>query len=509
MSTNSLKSRSSRLAREVSEAPVTESTSAFQLATALSRRDWFSRSALGFAGLALGSLLAEDESRGLLGSALGSETRSGVLDGPLAPHFAPRAKAVIQLFQHGGPSHMDLLDPKPELTRRHGQPAPESFTDLVKISKHGALMGSPHKFRKFGECGVEYSEIMPRVGACADEIAVIRSMYSEHNNHEQALWHIHTGRIVSGRPTMGSWINYALGSENRNLPAYVVLRNDATLPVDGPRNWSSGFLPPRYQGVHFRHVGTPVLYLKPATPVSDATQRMRLEMLRELNDEHRARARRSSLASRLEARVASYEMAARMQGEAATALDLSTESAETHALYGLSDPITESYGRRCLIARRLVERGVRFVQIFVEGQIWDTHSNNAAATKSCCAKTDQPVAALLTDLRRRGMLDETLVLWGGEFGRTPVSESGDGRDHHKQGFSMWLAGGGIRGGQAYGATDELGYHAVEKRTMVADLHATVLHLLGLDHKKVTYHMHGRDERLTDVYDCRVLTDLLA
>ncbi|MBM4073368.1 MAG: DUF1501 domain-containing protein [Planctomycetes bacterium] len=463
----------------------------------LSRRELFTRSAAGFAGLALGSLLAEDRARG----------NPAETPRTLQPHFRPRARAVIQLFQHGGPSHMDLLDPKPELTARHNQPMPAWFTDRVRLTQHGNLLGSPFRFRRSGQCGVEYSEILPHTATCADDIAVVRSMHTEHNNHEQALWMMHTGRIVTGRPTLGSWVNYALGSENQNLPAYVVLRNDASLPTDGARNWSSGFLPPRYQGVHFRHTGTPVLYLNPSTPVSENTQQLRRDLLRRLNAEHQAL--NPAIAGDLEARIASYEMAGRMQMHASEALDIAQETAETQRLYSIGQAKTDSYGRRCLIARRLVERGVRFVQIFVASQIWDTHSKNADSTRACCEKTDQPTAALLKDLKRRRLLDDVLVVWGGEFGRTPVSQSGDGRDHHKQGFSIWLAGGGIRGGQAYGATDDLGYHAVHDRVQVADLHATILHLLGLDHRRVNYHLHGRDERLTDVYDARILTPLLA
>ena len=461
----------------------------------ISRRDLFTRGAMGFAGIALGGMLCEEtaQAEGSLG-----------MDGGF--HFPPRAKAVIQLFQHGGPSHMDLLDPKPELNRQDGKPMPKYFTDLVKISAHGNLLGSPFKFRPYGECGVEYSELLPHTASCADDIAVIRSMHAEHNNHEQALWQIHTGRIVTGRPTIGAWVSYALGSENENLPAYVVLRTDNSLPTDGTRNWSSGFLPPRYQGVHFRHTGTPILYLQPPSPVTDNTQRLRRELLSKLNDEHLANHPR--IAPDLEARIASYEMAARMQLHAGEALDLTQETAGTQAAYGIGKQPTDSYGRRCLIARRLIERGVRYIQIFIEGQIWDTHAKNAETTRNCCDRTDQPTAALLKDLKQRGLLDSTLLVWGGEFGRTPVSQSGDGRDHHKQGFSMWLAGGGIKGGQAYGATDELGYHAVENRTMVADLHATILHQLGLDHKRVTYNVHGRDERLTDVYDAKVITPVL-
>ncbi|MEX1231075.1 MAG: DUF1501 domain-containing protein [Planctomycetaceae bacterium] len=462
----------------------------------LDRRELFSRTAAGFTGLALASLLGESAVRGEHSASSAS----------LEPNHKPRAKAVIQLFQHGGPSHMDLLDPKPELTKRDGQPLPESFTDLVKISQHGNLMKSPFKFFPAGECGVEYSEVMPHVASCADDIAVIRSMHCEHNNHEQALWQMHTGRIVSGRPSIGSWVTYALGSETENLPAYVVLRNDSSLPTDGSRNWSSGFLPPKYQGVHFRHTGTPVLYLNPTTPVSANVDGLRRELLKTINADHLSQHPR--LAPQLEARIASYELAGRMQMHAAEALDLSQETAETQSLYGIGGDKTDSYARRCLIARRLVERGVRYVQIFVAGQIWDTHANNAAATRSCCEKTDQPAAALIKDLKRRGMLDDVLIVWGGEFGRTPVSQSGDGRDHHKQGFSVWMAGGGIKGGQAYGTTDELGYHAVENRTMVADLHATILHQLGLDHTKVTYNLNGRDERLTDVYDAHVIEPLI-
>ncbi|MFO0817296.1 MAG: DUF1501 domain-containing protein [Pirellulales bacterium] len=480
---------------EAEMTPITETTR--RLADLLlDRRALLSRVGSGMAGIALGALLAE-ESRG--------DSSSDAT--PRKWHHPPRAKAVIQLFQHGGPSHMDLLDPKPELNRRDGQPMPKYFTDLVKISAHGNLLGSPFKFQKAGQCGVEYSELLPHTARCADDIAVVRSMYSEHNNHEQALWHMHTGRIVSGRPTMGAWISYALGAETRDLPAYVVLRNDSQLPVDGARNWSSGFLPPRYQGVHFRHTGTPVLYLQPTTAAPESVQALRRELLNRRNGEHLAE--RPRIAAELEARIASYEMAGRMQLHAGDALNLAGETAETLALYGVGVAPTDSYARRCLIARRLIERGVRVVQLFVEGQIWDTHAKNAAGTRSCCEQTDKPVAALLQDLKRRGLLESTLVMWGGEFGRTPVSQSGDGRDHHKQGFSLWLAGGGIRGGQAYGATDELGYHAVENRTMVADLHATVLHLLGLDHRRVTYHQHGRDERLTDVYDAHVLERLLA
>jgi hypothetical protein len=465
------------------------------LADLISRRQLFSRAASGLTGIALASLLQNDSARAAEATSVKQ------------PHFPPKAKAVIQLFQHGGPSHMDLLDPKPELNRLDGQPMPDHFTDLVAITAHGGLLGTPYKFHPAGQCGVEYSEILPYTSKCADDIAVIRSMYTEHNNHEQALWMMHTGRTITGRPTLGAWASYALGSENDNLPAYVVLRDDGQLPVDGIRNWSSGFLPPRYQGVHFRHTGTPVMHLNPIKPVDPQVGRLRGELLERLNQQHLAE--HATIRPELEARIASYELAARMQTAAAESLDLAGESKQTQELYGLNNPKTASYARRCVMARRLVERGVRFVQIFIRGQMWDTHADNAVKTKECCLETDQPTAALLTDLKQRGLLDSTLVVWGGEFGRTPVSQGGKGRDHHKQGFSMWLAGGGIKGGQAYGATDELGYHAVENRVKVADLHATILHLLGLDHQRVTYQVHGRPERLTDVYDAKILQPLLA
>ena len=358
----------------------------------VSRRQLFTRAAAGLTGVALASLLDRES------PAAGLPSR--------APHFAPRATSVIQLFQHGGPSHMDLFDPKPELNRRDGQKMPAHFKDLVAISKHGGLLGTPYKFKPAGECGVQYSEILPHTAKCADDIAVIRSMFTEHNNHEQALWMLHGGRTITGRPTWGSWVNYALGSENDNLPAYVVLRNDSKLPVDGIRNWTCGFLPPRYQGVHFRHNGPPVRHLKPNTAMDPRVTSLRNDLLKRLNQEHLVR--HAGITGELEARIASYELAARMQTTAADALELSHETKQTREKYGLNNPKTASYGRRCLMARRLVERGVRVVQIFIRGQMWDTHADNAVKTKTCCEETDLPTAALLTDLKERGLLDSTL-----------------------------------------------------------------------------------------------------
>jgi hypothetical protein len=456
------------------------------------RREVLARLGGGFGGLALGALFGADA------HAAPHDLR------PRRPHFAPRARAVIQLFMHGGPSHVDLLDPKPLLAKYDGQPPPAEVADDEKIT--GNLLKSPYAFRKHGQSGLAFSETLPHTAAHADHVAVIRSMYTEHRNHEQALWMMHTGLTVAGRPSVGAWAAYALGAPDQNLPAYVVLPDPRGLPVDGIRNWSAGWLPPLYQGTPFRSEGVPVLNLKPHSPRPAAVERGRLELLAELNATHKAR---HPGEAELDARIASFELAARMQLAATDALDVARETPETHRLYGLDRPVTRPYGARCLMARRLVERGVRFVQIFMAGQPWDTHNNNAAATRHCCEQTDLPVAGLLTDLKRRGLLETTLVFWGGEFGRTPGAQGKDGRDHHPYGFSVWLAGGGVKGGQAYGATDDFGYRATVDRCSVADLHATMLHLLGLDARRLTYNHHGRDERLTDVYEAKVLRPLLA
>lgn len=429
-----------------------------------------------------------------------------------SPDYLPKARAVIQLFMHGGPSQVDLLDPKPELTRLDGQSPPAEVADDENRTTY--LMGSPFKFSRHGESGLEFSEVLPEIARHADDIAVVRSMFTEHRNHEQAIWMANTGLIVSGRPNIGSWVAYGLGAENQNLPAYVALPEPTGLPVDGTRNWSSGWLPPVYQGTAIRSEGMPVLHLQPKTSRASEIDHGRMELLRQLNDRHR-QARPGDLD--LDARIASFELAARMQLTASDALDITRETAATQQLYGLDRDKTRSYGKRCLMARRLVERGVRFVQLFMAGQPWDTHSNNTSGTRNCCEQTDLPVAGLLTDLKQRGLLDSTLILWGGEFGRTPGAEQradnksrgNEGRDHHPYGFSVWLAGGGIRGGQTYGATDDFGYRAIVNRTQTADLHATMLHLLGLNHETLTFAHNGRDERLTDVYQARILKDLLA
>jgi hypothetical protein len=465
----------------------------------LSRRALFSRLGSGAGALALSVLLAEEQAAGAVGAA----ARYDLL--PRPPHFGGRAKRIIYLFQNGGPSQVDLFDPKPELSRRDGQKPGEGFVNDVDARKTGAWLGSPFSFRKHGRSGLELSELLPELGKHADDIAVIRSMVSEHENHEQACGHMHSGSPVAGRPTMGAWITYALGSENRDLPAFVALLDPAGLPVDGARNWSSGWMPPLYQGLPVRAAKTsPILNLEPKLPPDAAAARLRL--LQSLNREH-LQARRENL--ELDARIANFELAARMQLAATEALDLGRESEHTHRHYGTDRPETATYGRQCLLARRLVERGVRFVQVMMAGQPWDTHASNSAQLRTLCRATDLPVAALLQDLKQRGLLDETLVVWTGEFGRTPFAEGKDGRDHHKRGFSMWLAGGGIRGGTTVGATDEFGYAAVQDVVRVADLHGTLLHLLGLDFRRLTFHHETRDERLTDVHEASLIRQILA
>jgi hypothetical protein len=460
--------------------------------TRLNRREAISRLGGGFGAAALAALLAEEQAI------------AGTKDTLPKPHHAPKATAVIQLFMHGGPSHVDLLDPKPMLEKYDGKPPPAEVADDEKIT--GNLLRSPFKFIPAGKSGTPFSEVLPHIAGHADDIAIIRSMFTEHRNHEQALWMMHGGLTIAGRPSLGAWAAYGLGSENRDLPAYVVLPDPKGLPVDGIRNWGSGWMPPVYQGTQFRSEGSPVLNLTPKAARSAEVEKGRMDLLSELNAAHRA-ARPGEL--ELDARIASFELAGRMQLSATDALDLSKEPLKVRALYGLDDPITRAYGLRCLMARRLVERGVRFVQVFMAGQPWDTHNNNAAQTRSCCQQTDKPVAALLTDLKRMGLLDRTLVLWGGEFGRTPGAQGKDGRDHHPYGFSVWMAGGGVKGGTVYGATDDFGYRAATDRCKVSDLHATILHLLGLDHKRLAFHHHGRDERLTDVYEANPVKAILA
>jgi hypothetical protein len=469
---------------------------------AMNRRAFLARYAGSLGPLALAHLLGLER----IAAAKAVPQAGGPLS-PKPPHHRPRAKAVICLFQHGGPSQMDLFDPKVELGKHHGKPYPGQL-EAHFHTQVGKLLGSPFRFRKCGQSGIELSETLAHTARIVDELTLIRSMTTESVDHEAALRMIHSGKTFPGRPAWGSWVLYGLGSERQDLPAYVVLADPGGLPVEGTHNWSSGFLPAIYQGTAFRASGAPVANLHLPPGVSVAARRNQLRFLNELNVSYR---RRDPNNSELEARITNYELAARMQDAVPAALDISRETADTRKLYGLDNPATAEYGRRCLLARRLVEQGVRFVQIFMSGQPWDTHSKNAEQLKSLCARTDQPSAALVLDLKRRGLLDSTIVLWTGEFGRLPVSQGPDGRDHNRHAFSLWLAGGGFKRGYVHGATDDFSYKAVKDVVPVPDLHATLLYTLGLDHQRLTYPRDGREDSLTDevVSHAKVRPELLA
>ena len=458
----------------------------------LSRRQWLVQGGLGFGGLALASLLDRD----------GVALHGGEAPGPQAPRqprFPAKEKSVIFLFMTGGPSQMETFDPKPALDRLHGQSLPASFGKVQTQRTSGAapLLGTRRTFRRHGESGLEISDLFPHLATCADELAVIRSCHADSVTHAPAMYQMNTGRVLMGFPSLGSWAVYGLGSVSENLPAFVVMPDPDGALTGGPPCWGAGFLPPVYQGTPFRSGPTPILNLRSSVARSPARQRRALDLAERLNA-----LRRDAADEELAARTASYELAFRMQSHAPEAVDIARESAATKELYGINDPVTEEFGSRCLRARRLVERGVRFVQLYHGGGpgnlTWDAHADIEENHLRMAPQADRPIAGLLRDLRSRGLLDETLVVWGGEFGRTPMSEgSGTGRDHSPFGFSMWMAGGGIRGGQAVGATDELGLRAVENPYHVNDIHATILHQLGLDHHELTYLHNGRNERLTD------------
>ena len=422
-------------------------------------------------------------------------------------HHRPRARSVICLFQHGGPSQVDLFDPKPELTKRDGQPY-NGELEIHFSGQKGNVLASPFTFEKRGNSGIELSELLPHTAKIVDEITLIRSVVTESVDHESALRLIHGGRFQAGDPTWGSWVTYGLGSENANVPSYVVLTDPAGLPVDGTRNWTSVWLPALDQGTAFRPGASPVANLVNPEKLTTVARSNQLRLLDRFNHDHLSR---DPCNSELAARIANFETAARMQVAVPDALDLSQESEATRRLYGLDNPVTAEYGTRCLLARRLVERGVRFVQLFLSGQPWDTHSNNANSLKDLCARTDQPSAALVLDLKQRGLLDETLVMWGGEFGRLPISQGKDGRDHNRHANSVWFAGGGFKRGYSHGSTDDFGYKAVDNIVNIHDLHATLLHTLGLDHKRLTYPHDGRPGSLTDVAvtKAKVIPELLA
>jgi hypothetical protein len=409
---------------------------------------------------------------------------------------------------------MDLFDPKPALDKYHGQTYFDKIAGEVENPQSaGALMRSPFQFARQGQCGMWVSQALPHIAQQVDDIALIRSMHTTNLTHEPALYLIQSGKMGPGRPTLGAWVVYGLGSECQNLPAYVVLDDPLGLPVNGVENWQAGFLPPLFQGTRFRSTGSPVLNLEPDVDrPADVVQVERM-LLARLDRIHQRQRPGQSI---LEARIASYELAARMQLSASDALDLSQESQATLDMYGVGREPTDSYGRRCLIARRLVERGVRFVQLYINGQIWDNHSTLATDLKTACDRTDQPTAALLRDLKQRGLFDSTLVVWGGEFGRLPIAqlpadknEHNAGRDHNKNAFCSWLAGAGIKGGTTYGSTDELGLAAAENRVSVPDWHATILHLLGLDHEQLFIMDNGLREKLTGVHEVRIVKGILA
>ncbi len=471
----------------------------------ITRRSFFSSVAAGLHGAALLHLFG--------GDLAANDDRAAPDLRPRPTHFPARAKSVIQLFMNGGPSQMDLFDPKPELDRHHGEAYFDKIAGEVEnVKDAGALMRSPFKFAQHGQSGMWVSDALPHLTRHVDDIALIRSLHTTNITHEPALYIIQTGQMPTGYPTLGSWVVYGLGSECQNLPAYVVLDDPLGLPINGVENWQAGFLPPIYQGTRFRSTGSPVLNLRPEVADPPEIVRLQRDLLSQLDNLHK---RQRPNQPNLDARIASYELAARMQMSATDALDLSQETRVTQELYGIGREPTDSYGRRCLIARRLVERGVRFVQLYINAQIWDNHTGLATDMKAACDRTDLPIAGLLQDLKQRGLLDETLIIWGGEFGRLPIAqlpkdkdERKAGRDHNKNAACCWLAGSDVKGGTTYGATDDLGFAAVENRVSVADWHATLLHLLGLHHEELFVEQHGLKERLTGVQPARVIQDIL-
>jgi Protein of unknown function (DUF1501) len=466
-----------------------------------SRRRFLSRAGGGFGMLALASMLAEERT----GAA---SDKVSATDSPRSPHFAPRVKRVVWLFMHGGPSHVDLFDPKPDLIRHAGQPLPESFGAVMTRRKvaENPLLGPVKPFRPRGESGLEISDFLPEIARHADELCVIRSLHGDSVNHPQSVYQMNTGSILMGRPSVGSWVSYGLGSENRDLPAFVVLPDPGGGVKGGPPAWGNGYLPATFQGVTMRPGSQPILHLKPQPSISPSQQRATLDLIQQLNRDHLAARDHDD---ELAARIRAYELAYRMQTAAPELVDLSGETADTQSMYGLDQKETRDFGQRCLLARRMIERGVRFVQVYSgDTNGWDAHNDVLKNHTQMCRATDQPVAALLTDLKQRGLWDDTLIIWGGEFGRMPMSEQGTGRDHNPWGYSVWLAGGAVRGGLAYGTTDPIGLRAAENRVHIHDLHATILHTLGLNHEHLTYFHAGRDQRLTDV-EGNVVRDILS
>jgi hypothetical protein len=459
---------------------------------AQNRRDFLFRAGGGLGGIALSWLLQQE--------ARGDQPRGS--PNPLAskpPHFEPKAKRVIFLFMVGGPSQMDLFDPKPDLVEWAGKPLPESTGRPKSQFTSGSevLLPSTRKWAKHGQSGIEMSDLMPNLAKCVDDVCFLRSCWCTNTIHAPAMYELHSGRTLMGFPSLGSWVVYGLGTESANLPAYCVMPQPEGVPEGGAPCWSSGFLPAVYQGTLLRHGPSPVLNLRPPADVGGEQNRRSFDLVKKLNEMNAPPGD-----TELEARIASYELAFRMQQYAPEAVDLAKETDATRKAYGLDDPKTNDFGTRLLLARRLVERGVRFVTVYSGGgpvaMQWDAHDDVNANHEKMCGLVDKPIAALLTDLKQRGLLKDTLVVWCSEFGRTPNSQGGKGRDHNPLGYVMWLAGGGAKGGTVIGATDEFGLKAVENRISVNDFHATILHLMGLDHEKLTFLHSGRDERLTDV-----------
>jgi hypothetical protein len=443
------------------------------------RREFLARSGAGFGALALAGISANAD-------AIAAQQ----------VHRAATAKRAIFLFMEGGPSHLDLFDPKPLLNELAGQPIPASFGEVITAmgEMKSPLLECGRKWAQHGESGLWISDWLPHVAECADDLAVIRSCVADGINHSAGVCQMNTCSILSGRPSLGSWVSYGLGTENENLPGFVVMQDNNAQVVNGPRNWGAGFMPAVYQGTRLSEGSQPIPYLNTPEGFSQKRQLSKLDFVNQLNDRY---AQQHPEQSELEARIASYELVFRMQSDAPDAIDLSEESAETLELYGINDKATASYGRLCLLGRRMAERGVRFIQLYSgSGSKWDSHTKLNVNHSNLCRGMDKPVAALLKDLKRRGMLEETLVIWGGEFGRTPMSEKGDGRDHNPSGFTMWMAGGGVKGGQTIGETDDLGLHATVDRLHVSDIHASILHLMGIDNMALTYKHKGRPERPT-------------
>ena len=474
----------------------------------MDRRRWLTSTAAAFQAAVLTDLFSKD--------IFGMETpqvRSTFDLKPQPAHHEPKAKSIIHLFMNGGPSQMDLFDPKPELDKRHGQPYfSELASEVENPTAAGALMKCPYKFSQHGESGQWVSDALPHTAEIVDELAIIKSMYTTNLTHEPALFKIHGGQELPGMPSIGAWVSYGLGTENQNLPAYVVLDDPLGLPVNQSQSWQSGFLPPVYQGTRFRSTGEPVLNLSRDFEQTDKVTSLEQELIAGLDRIHKNKRPRQL---RLDARMASYELAARMQLEATDALDLAKETQETLDMYGIGKDTTDSYGRRCLYARRLVERGVRYVQLYINFQIWDNHTGLTTGCKGACDRTDRPIAGLIRDLKQRGLLDSTLVVWGGEFGRLPIAQlpankdtANAGRDHNKNAMITWMAGGGVKSGVSIGGTDELGFAAVEDRISVADWHATILHQLGLNYEHLYFERNGLKDRLTSVEEAHLIKSIL-